>query len=603
MARKSATINVAGLSGFQLSGDTFAMTFFGLMVSLPFLVPYHTLPIPSFQSEWLAMFLGLMGLLPVVIRKNATPLYVPYIAMAPAALILVVLLQLTSGMFAYAASAYTIVMYLLWSVLLAVAGRTLVTRIGEKRMVTYLAWFLLAGGCVNAIFGLLQYLQLSHAVGDLVSEPMSVAVYGVYGNLAQQNHFATHIALSIVSASYLCFSRQLATRWYCASSVVLLIALALSGSRSGFLYLAWITVISAWLTRMDIERHISRRIGWSAIGIFTTIVGALWVASRYSATVPQIERLLTISGAIGPRVYLWRHALSMFLENPLLGVGFDSFAYYLVGQLQMSEDTIVWGIDQYAHNLPLQLLAVSGICGFVAVAWPGILFLRRQIVVPYTVERMWGCGVIGILLIHSMLEQPLFYAYFLGIAAFVAGMSDPSAWVDGSGTKSKAFVAAISILALVFLCKTANDYDNIEGTFYSGRYVNANDTRQLEFRKKIVLGLHAYSIFSPLAELISPGDFVPASASAREKIALNSRVMHYAPIAETEYRQSALLAEDGRTPEAMIQFKRAAYAYPNEVREYLERFNVLASQDFATYGQLAAYANDLVMTKGLAGRP
>jgi O-antigen ligase len=593
MANGSATLD--GNDSLPVaSGSMAAMVLFGVMASLPFLVPYHQDPIPSFQSEWLAMLLGLLGALVLLATNNGMPLRMPSIVVAPLALTAVIAAQLAAGMFAYAASAVTVSMYLLWSMLLACSGSMLAQAAGERRITSWLAWFVLAGGLANAIAGLLQYLQLSHAFGELIAEPMALSVHGIYGNLAQQNHFSTHIALAIASAVYLRLSRQFAIRWFILSGVILLAALALSGSRSGILHLAWIAALWMWLLRKNADSSRYRRAAPWIAGIGVVIAFVLFAAHRYLPAIPQLDRLFAMSSAFGPRVYLWKHALQMFQEHPLLGVGFDAFAYRLVGQLHEAGVPTAWGVDQYAHNLGLQLLAVSGLCGFMAVAIPGALFLRRQFTQIVTAERMWIWGMLGVLLIHSMLEQPLYYAYFLGLAALAAGMADTSTWALPAGTKSKTLMSTLLVSGVVFLIKTAGDYDKLDGYFYSGRYFNGADAAQFEARSKVVLELRARSILAPLSELVSPGDFVPANAPAEEKIALNMRVMHYAPTAEVEFRHAALLADGGRFQEANAQFDRAALAYPNDAAQYLERFNMLAGADATTYGKLAAHANESV---------
>ncbi|XVJ69686.1 MAG: hypothetical protein HEQ39_08535 [Rhizobacter sp.] len=464
-------------------------------------------------------------------------------------------------------------------------------------MTSRLAWLLLAGGLVNALFGLFQYFGLWQAFGGLISTPLDLSTFGIYGNLAQENHFATHMSLALVSASYLCYSNQLKRRWFAVMVLMCLSALFLSGSRSSFLYLAWIVALSLVLLRCGVHRPNNKQLAAWAVAVLLTLglLASLFVLVSPSS--PQLQRLLTFSSAFGPRMTLWQHAITMFVEQPLLGVGFDAFAYRLVGQLHPSTDPIVWGVDQYAHNLILQLLAVAGLCGLLALAWPGLGLLHRMLRVPYSVERLWSWGVMGILLIHSLLEQPLFYTYFLGIAALVAGLSDTKAWALSLGGKTRTVVVTVCAVALLFLLKTANDYDNIEGHFYSARYASPNINDQAAAEKEVLEGLKRFSIFSPLAELIAPEHSLPASASPSEKVALNARLMRYAPVAEIEFRHAALLAEDGRMAEATQQFARAAFAYPRDAEHYLTRFNALAATDSTTYGPLAEYASEWIRTR------
>ena len=286
----------------------------------------------------------------------------------------------------------------------------------------------------------------------------------------------------------------------------------------------------------------------------------------------------------GPRLYLWRHAIEMFAVHPWLGVGIDGYAHALVGQLRAGEP--MWGIDQYAHNLPLQLLATAGVAGFAAVAVPVLLFMRRILRARRGPEWFFGMGVLGILAIHSMLEQPLHYAYFLGIAAFVAGAmgSGGAAGTDWRRRQLRAG-ALVCVVFAGLVKKTAGDYRALADNFYGPERGDVGDERHLA----LLSSLHRTSLFAPMAELIAPALFVAGDAPVRERIAFNERVLRHAPVAEVAYRHAALLAEAGRQAEARAQFARAARAYPGEARFYADRLAELASRDLA-FTDLARFA-------------
>jgi O-antigen ligase len=561
------------------------------MASLPLLVPLHRVPLTAFTSEWLAAFLGVLAMVAAFAFRNAGPIRTPQIAAAPALLIAVVLAQLAARLYPYATNAAVVVLYLAWSALLAIAGRTLAHDRGEDAVAVILAHCVLAGGIVNAVCGFLQYLQWWPAFNGWVAEPMAVAAFGVYGNLAQQNHFATHVALAMASACYLFAIRRLRPSSFTIVCVALLAALVLSGSRSGFLYVAWIGVLFLRLPHADAEPGHGRRTGLRIFGIAAALVIAA-VPIAFAMKLPLAGRLSAMADAFGPRFYLWRHAMAMFAAHPLLGAGFDGFAWNLVEQIHRSGAPTAWGIDQYAHNLGLQLLAVSGIAGFAAVAIPVVLFVRTQWTAQRDAVRMWLWSVLGVLAIHSMLEQPLHYAYFLGIAAFVAGVADRRE--KETPAASANVIMALLVVAFVFLIKTASDYDKLDGYFYSGRYPQTAQARHVA-----AVDLRDKSVFAPLIELASPGDFVPASGPAQDKLALNARIMHFAPTAEVEFRHAALLAEAGRNADAVTQFDRAALAYPHEVGQYVDRFNALAAGNAAVYGALAAHAAEVAGKVGI----
>ena len=334
-----------------------------------------------------------------------------------------------------------------------------------------------------------------------------------------------------------------------------------------------------------------RRLALVGLLLGAAIVLLLVLPLHMGHAVPQLDRWWQTADAIGVRGYLWRHAWQMFLDHPWLGAGFDAFAFTLIGQLQTGNEVSRWGIDQFAHNLLLQLLACGGLAGALAWLLPGAALVRRQCALAWTPGRLWGWGLAGVLLIHSLLEQPLYFAYFLGVIALLLGMLD----VTGQGISISLRRRSLAILllpGLLLLVKTASDYEQLASWFYGTR--DLSRAGQMAERHEIARQLHDRSLFTAHIELASPGDFVPENAPDAEKIAFNLRVMHFAPVAEIEFRHAALLVQAHRVADAKVQFRRAAYAYPDQAREYLRRISALATNDSATWGELAAYGKVLL---------
>jgi O-antigen ligase len=555
---------------------------FGWMFCLPFLLPLHGLPLPSFYAEWLAMLLGLAACAALWLAGGA--LTVPRIALAPLALLAVLALQYGLGMFAYGATALMLALVLLWCALLMVAGRMLAAQHDVALPCVFLARFLLAGGVLNALAGLLQYAGWWAVFAPLVAEPMPLARVGVYGNLAQQNHFATHLALALASAVYLTLSRQLTRGWLAVWAAILLLALLLSGSRSGVLYVLYLAGLLLCLRQQPWPAM--RRPVWAVLLVGIALL--CWLALQ-SGPGP-LARWATLPEALGVRSFLWRHALAMFFDKPVLGVGFDAFAAQLVTQIDAAGQINRWGIDQYAHNLPLQILAWSGLCGFVALVVPGWGFVRRQLLIPLSLPRMWFCAVTGMLLIHSMLEQPLFYAWFLAMFALLLGMFESSAWQCPMPRGIKAVVTVVLVLGLGLLLKSAADYGQIAAYLYPDPAPRTMSAPARQYRHQVLLDLHRTSLFAPLIELAAPGDLLPDSAPVQERIAFNLRVMHYAPVAAVELRHALLLAEAGHLPQAKAQLQRTMLVWPRERASSLQRIHAIATQDPHTYGELASWA-------------
>lgn len=543
----------------------------GMMFSLPFLLPFHRLPFPSFESEWLAVVLGLLCVLALLVGMRRDSWTLPKVALAPVSLLAVVALQAIAGVPAYASNALVLGAYLAWAALLAIAGHRLTHALGAARLQRLLAWALLGGGVLSALIGVAQCAGLSSVLILPLSDPGA----GVYANLAQQNHFATYVALALASAVYLLRQKCLSLWLGVPAAVLLVAALALSGSRSSVLYIACIA--AAWLGCRG--KGAARGLLWLFLA-GAACVALLAFAARGGVLGPRFARLGSYEGAFGPRFFLWQQAWHIFLQHPLLGAGIDRFAFEMVNQL--GDGQRIYGIDQYAHNLGFQLLAVTGVAGFAALFVPLALFVRRLLRDRTSPGDQWLWAVLGILFVHSMLEQPLYYAYFLGIAALVAGSAETRAiaW------RPPLFAGVpCLVLALLAMGIAGSDYHTFSSNFYGPDVGDPYDARH----QALALELHRDPLLRPITELVSPASFVAADAPVSDRLTLNTRLLGYAPIADVAFRQASLLAEAGRQGDAMRQFDRAARAYPEETAQYALRFEALAAGDPANFGALAAH--------------
>jgi hypothetical protein len=512
----------------------------GMLASLPFLIPVHRLPLPSFEAEWLALLLGTVLAMSLGLRRNAV---LPVIALSPCLLAVVLLVQYGLDMFAFGASAALAIGYLLWAAALSFAGRSM----AGPDLTRVLAWGLLLGGVVNALAGVLQAGGIWAAFAPWIAAP--IAGEGAYGNLAQQNHFAAHMALALAA----CFHLQRASengKRFAVPAALLLVALVSSGSRSGLLMLL---VVAAFYYRGRT---------WPVLGAALGL-GALALLAHQGQLGQTLARLTQWGDPWGPRVAAWVQAGRMFADAPLLGTGFDHFAAQLVEQLRDGEKH--WGVDQYAHNLILQLAATCGLAGLLGVLAPLACFLVTS--AKQEQHRLAWC-VLAVIALHSMLEQPLHYAYFLGLFALCAGTVAQAETGIRLGSAARIGVVGVGVLALAQLVQTVREYDDLASTVYQ-------DGSAPRYRDSTFL--------APLRQLALPQASMPAERPVNERLAFNARVMHFAPVPETMYRHVALLLEAGQLPAACSQWRKASRAYPAEQDFYRTRL-----QGMAGYEGLAA---------------
>lgn len=119
------------------------------MCCIPFLLPHHMNPIPSFANEWMAAALGLLACLPLLMRRSWQPLHFPIITLVPIELLAVVGLQVATGLANYWQQHMLVALYLGWATMMMMLGSALRQQAGIERLVPVIAWTLLAAGSIS----------------------------------------------------------------------------------------------------------------------------------------------------------------------------------------------------------------------------------------------------------------------------------------------------------------------------------------------------------------------------------------------------------------------------------------------------------------------
>lgn len=525
------------------------------MLILPFAINQHLPPNPSFWNEALAVGIGLLACLGMLAGQYWRPFRFPVIAFLPLGMIVILVFQMRQGLMTLPSQHLTVILYFLWALLMMLLGIALRHSLGLPKMVTALAAALLAGGVLSAI---LQALQLGGlTLGGLIMP----ATKGYHGNLGQVNHLANYFGLSIASLAYLSATRRLRVSWVFAFSCLLLAALAITGARAGWLYLSLITAL-AWLAHRHFPCEPSARL-WK----FSRALIPGFVLVQLMLPWLPVDQLIMPGHALlekaaggSYRIELWREALTISQYNPWLGVGFGRFSWF---QFQLAWPNTPEGYTRWAehsHNIFLQLLAETGVAGVLIFSlFIGLWFWSGR-KIPLNAERYWILALLGIISIHSLLEYPLWYAYFLGPMALLLGMGDE---------KSLAYrlpgvrwlLAPILTLGLLLLIATMQQNVTVEKWVVRG---NAGQFR----------GEHARAFFEDMLKvargsLITPSVFSMIDVAMemdrtnlRQQLYVNSITMQHHANPEAAYRRATLLALDDQKEAALLQLRRALVAFP-----------------------------------------
>ena len=418
-------ITVVGLkSSFRsLRLTHISLALAGLMWVLPFLHYRHQYPLTTFYQEWWSALLGVLALILLAARDFWQQPQVPRIAQLPIALLGVVLLQWGMGKVIYFDQALLYILYLLFAALLMLLGARLRECFGMPRLALVLAVFLLIGAELSALIGVLQHFRWHTPLDAVIVAKVSSSVFG---NLAQPNHFANYIALGLVSLGLLHQQQRLKAGYVVALAAPLLLVMTLSGSRSSWLYLAMMSGLAWWWARRDAALWPLFRYALlllAGFGLMHLVVQFPFMQGA-STRVDTIQRLFGDDASGGIRLYLWREAGMIFMQSPWLGAGFGQFAWQHFQLLPVLQQGNITGLYNNAHNLVFQLAAEAGMAGLLILfAALGVWLngLRRA---PLDAAHWWGYAALGVLAIHSLLEYPLWYTYFVAVAAILLGALD-----------------------------------------------------------------------------------------------------------------------------------------------------------------------------------
>ena len=560
----------------------FSLLCVGLMWVLPFLYHVHANPLTTFYQEWGAAVLGLCAVPLLVTRRYWLQPEIPRIVLLPVGLMLLVLLQFVVGKIDYFSQALLVTLYLLWATLLIMLGQRLREELGLPVLATALAAFLLLGGELSTLAGVLQHFHWHSFLDHVLTGSIGG---GVYGNLGQPNHFADYITLGLISLVLLHTCGKLRAWQAALLAAPMLFVLVLSGSRSAWLYLLFMAGLGfLWQRRDKFNRRLLHSSLLLLLGfiLMQFVVKLPWLSGD-SGAVTTIDRAFQAQGG-GIRLHVWYEAWLIFTKFPLLGAGFGQFGWqhFLLGP--SLHDIRIAGLYNNAHNLVMEIAAEMGSAGLLVLFGTLALWIRQLRAVPHTIYHWWCGSILAVLAIHSLLEYPLWYMYFLGVAALTLGMLDSTTYRLELRNAGRLSVASILLLGVLSLVQVWQGYQSLLGVVSP----QPASTTGEDFFNKLTVA-HRQELLRPYVE-VAMSPLMEGRESLADMRELNESVMHFLPVHSVVYRQVALLAMSGEEAAAQSQLECAIWAYPAEYPAAFEKLRSLAHNDPAHFAALLEFA-------------
>jgi hypothetical protein len=510
-----------------------------VFIGLAWLVPNHYPPWNSFYNDTAAA-IGLIFLAASAFGAlQCTALHRTTWCIAASALIPCA--QWAGGLLHFSGDALVAALYIM--------GFSLATGVGYVKASSHaeqfsagLAIAILAGALCSAFIALTQALQ----VGDLgfwfVEAPPGLRAYA---NLAQPNNLATLIGFGAVSL-WLLHERGRIAKWAATAALsVLVLAVAMTQSRTALLFGPALACILTLVSR----RGLRFGAGPKAILMVTACQAVLTLGWPYLQDLLGLSAPLSLAarGVESVRFQVWPMLIEALGARPWLG-----FGWLQVGAAEMSvagHHAPVGELWLHGHNVVIELLVWCG--------WPLGLLLAGSIAWWYvdrlrciaTLESAAGVLTLTVFAVHAMLELPHHYAYFLLPAGLWIGVIE--AQRPPGRHVHPAWNAVPMLVGLLLLVAVVRDYPAIE-----------EDFRLVRFENLAIGTLRAKQpapdapFLSSLTGFLRFARATPASGMKDEEIEQMRWIVERYPYSISMARLATALALNGRMEEALLTFAR-----------------------------------------------
>lgn len=458
------------------------------------------------------------------------------------------------------------------ALLLALALAHVISGYQRTEVLTTLAWGLLLGGVLQALVGVLQVTQwvLTVQWPWVFYDKSNPA--NLFGQIAQRNQYANYLTLSLFAGCYLFAAGRL--RGWLLLPLVLVFGLLISwsGSRLAIGY-GGAAMVLAWLFYWRSGRQAETGRLAMALALATCwlvccqlfnkeLVALLsWFGLPLGNVGSGVDRMM--AGGFGSRRWVeWQKAWQVFLDHPLFGVGLGGYAAESVRLEVTMGFAGQWSeswLFAHCHNLILQLLAETGLLGTaVVVAGLGWVFLPFFCKQQADVHSLLVVLLAMVLLLHSMVEYPLWYMSFLGLFAVLLGLSPARRYtLDIRPSMRRVLTWGFCALLLWQSLAGLQSYHKLARWYMPGPNAQENVKHAEEIWHIARNPLWTYE-----ADMVLANYLVVDKRQLQEKRALFERLTEYRPHAGMLINIAILRALDGDRVGAEQALRFAIAAYP-----------------------------------------
>lgn len=395
-------------------------------------------------------------------------------------------------------------------------------RVGWVRVAV---WGWLAATLVSSVIALCQYFGLA----PHFSPWMSAAEAGeAFANLRQRNQFATLTNIGVAALLWWvrdCWMRDVRTERYKLVAAYLGLALIIMGnaastSRVGFTQLLLLVVlVGAWKGPFQFKLF---KMALFGLAVYVLAAVLLPISLEHFLGIPgrnAFSRMAQQEGCWSRRV-LWSNVLHLIVQKPWLGWGWGELDFAHYATLYPGERFCA--LLDNAHNLPLHLAVELGI-PLAAVICGGLCWLTVA-AAPWRATRphhQLAWMILAVILVHSMLEYPLWYGPFQMAAGLSVLFLLPRAPGAGTLTTAGRVPAALALAGCVSFAWW--DYARVSQIY------RPYEERSAQYRDDTLAKVRGSRIFRTQVLFAELSVTPLTAANASHMVSLARDLLHFSP--------------------------------------------------------------------------
>lgn len=505
-----------------------------VFLAIGWLLPNHSRPWTSFHSEvWVAALTSVIVLLSIL--KAPSRFSLDILLAFIAAVTVIPFVQFAFDQIAYFGQAWIGSLYILGLLLAILAGRFFELSYPD-RLIDYLSLAIGIASLCSVYFQIIQWLALD-GLGIWLNEsdPSRPSA-----NLGQPNQLATLLLWGCVATLWGWSRSKIGSVVAIVVALILLFGVALTGSRTAWLAMAWVISLGWWWRGIWCGKFVPLVL--TALGVYFAFLVLI-----LNLHVPGAEIRFAVSSDL--RFSAWQLFFGAVLERPLFGYGWGQTAEAHISVAQNYPALNV--VFAQAHNIFLDLILWCGVPIGGSISIVILYFFWRCY---QQVKSPKGAVLFLYLLIvanHAMLEFPLQYAYFLlpfGIIFGVVSANDQR--VCQQLMVRKTTFVLVWCLSVVMLAITFVDYMKLENSYRLLRMEWAGFNLELDPQPPEMIALNQWSHIIKHARVLPSAGMGEAALDDMRRVTL----LAHKPI-DFRLLSSALML-NGKVPEAELWLER-----------------------------------------------